>query len=220
MPGPLNAAVAVFARAPLAGRAKTRLIGRLSPEESAAFHRECVLATWDRLCGLVAIDAFLYCDRSWPEFEALAGRRRFRLQAGEDLGERMRNCLDDLLARGYPCALIVGSDAPTIPEAQIREAVDALGSAEVVLGASSDGGFTLIGAVRTARGMFREVVWSRPDTCKACLQALRSAGLKAVVTRSRSYDVDTPEDLERLRLDPALPTGLRRWFDNFPSGPS
>ena len=214
MPGPPDTALAMFAKAPLAGRVKTRLIGALSPEESASFHRTCALATWDRLVEFPAIDSFFYCDRRWSEFEDVARTGRFRFQRGADLGERMRNCLDDLLAEGYRRALIVGSDAPTFPDAQVREAMAALGSAEVVLGPSEDGGFTLVGAVRTDSRMFLDVVWSAQETRESCLRAMRSAGIRTAQTRARAYDVDTPVDLDRLRIDPALPARLRRWFDS------
>ena len=220
MPGSADTAIAMFAKAARPGRVKTRLIGTLSAEESARFHGACALSTWERLAQVPAIERYLYCDRPWNEFEAAAGSGRFRLQRGADLGERMRRCLDDLLGEGYARALIVGSDAPTLPEAQIHEAVSALGVEDVVLGPSEDGGFTLIGAVRTGPAMFRGVAWSEDDTRESCLRAIRSAGLRAAPTKTRAYDVDTPADLERLRLDPALPRRLRRWFDNARAGSS
>ncbi len=217
MPDSARTAIAMFAKAPRAGTVKTRLIGALSPEDSARFHGVCALSTWDRLSEIRAVDRYLYCDRPWHPFQAAAGTDRFRLQRGADLGERMRECLDDLLAQGYARALIVGSDAPTIPAAQIREAIAALGPADVVLGPSEDGGFTLIGAVRTVPAMFSGVAWSEVDTRECCLRALRAAGLRAAPTQTRGYDVDTPADLERLRLDPAIPERLRRWLDKAPA---
>ena len=220
MPGPPGTAIAVFAKAPLAGHVKTRLADALSPSESARFHRVCTHVTWERLQEFRALDAFLFCDRPWAEFEALCGPGRFRLQRGTDLGERMRHCLDDLLAEGYRRALIVGSDAPTLPLAQVREAVSALEWADAAVGPSDDGGFTLIGASRTAPEMFRGVRWSVPDTRRACLRALKSAGLRATPLQVTAYDVDTSADLVRLRRDPALPVRLRRWFDAADRGAS
>ena len=213
MADPDRAALAMFAKAPRAGKAKTRLAPALTAAGAARFHRECALATWERVARLGSIDAFWYCDLRWPEFEAAAGPDRFRLQGGADLGERMRNCLDELLGDGYRRALLVGSDAPTLPLALIGEALDALGAVDVVLGPAEDGGFALIGAARTEPGMFRDVAWSREDTRAACLAAMRRAGLRAAVTRATAYDIDSPDQLERLRGDPRLPARLRRWFD-------
>ncbi len=212
MPGLPEAAIALFAKAPREGMVKTRLVGKLTPMEAAAFHRECAFAVWERLAVLPLADAFLYSDLRWPEFEALVGAERFQLQRGADLGVRMALCLQEMLAFGYRKVLIVGSDAPTLRTAQLEEALDALAKTDAVLGPSEDGGFTLIGARRTAPGMFDGVAWSRPDTCAAALRAMRAAGLETGTTLSVGYDVDRPEDLERLEWDPGLPPRLARWF--------
>ena len=179
------------------------------------FHRLCALAMWERLASPPSRDVFFYCDVRWAEFETLAGRSRFRLQRGEDLGERMRLCLEELLAEGYGKALIVGSDAPTMPFAQIDEAADALDSEEVVLGPSEDGGFTLIGATRVATAMFRGVTWSRADTRKTCLAAMAATGLKCAETHATGYDVDTLSDFMRLSRDTGLPTSLASWLNPY-----
>ncbi len=212
MPRLHDTAMVMFAKAPRVGRVKTRLAGTLSPDQAARFHLECVRATWERLEGVPGLEHFLYCDQHWPEFEELAGRDRFRLQCGADLGSRMRNCLDELHCQGFRCAVIVGSDAPTLPVTQVREALDALSSNEVVLGPSTDGGFTLIAATRTAPAMFSGVRWSRSDTLVCCLRAVEAAGLSIATTRTIAYDVDTSADLARLRSDPELPKRLRAWF--------
>ncbi len=201
----------MFAKAPRPGRVKTRLAAALGSDEAASFHRECALATWERIGAFPRVDPYFYCDVWWPEFAA-AGGGRYRLQRGADLGDKMRNCLDELLGAGHRCALLVGSDAPTLPSAQIREALGCLGPCEAVLGPAEDGGFSLIAAVRTAPGMFRGVAWSRKDTCDVCLKALRAAGLRAAVTPTSAYDIDGLSDLHRLRMDPGLPPRLRRWF--------
>ncbi len=220
MPEPTGTALALFAKAPLPGRVKTRLASALGAEAAADFHRVCVRAVWERVATDPRMHAYLYCDGFWADFEGLAGERRFRRQRGADLGERMRNCLAELLSSGYRKALIVGSDAPTLPEAQVREALAALDDAEIVLCPSLDGGFTLIGATRTDRAMFRGVAWSRTDTRDACLEALRAAGLAAVEAPTPAYDVDVPADLDRLRRDPALQPRLRRWLAARAADPS
>ena len=220
MPRSPAVAIALFAKAPRAGMVKTRLARDLSPRAAAEFQRLCALAMWERLASLPPGDVFLYCDVRWAEFENLAGRGRFRLQRGEDLGERMRLCLEELLAEGYGKAMIVGSDAPTMPFAQIDEAAAALDSEEVVLGPSEDGGFTLIGATRVAAGMFRGVTWSRADTRKACLAAVEAAGLKVAETHATGYDVDTLSDFRRLSHDAGLPTSLATWLTPYRQSPS
>lgn len=217
MPGPHHAAVALFAKAPRAGRVKTRLAGALSPENAARFHLECVRAAWEGLAGLEGTARFLYSDQRWPEFLDLAGEERARLQRGRGLGGRMLRCLEDLHREGYGRAAILGSDAPTLPAAQLLEALEGLERADVMLGPSEDGGFTLIAAVRTVPAMFAGVRWSRSDTLECCLRAIEAAGLSVATTRTVAYDVDRPADLQRLRRDPGLPERLRQWLGSIPS---
>lgn len=205
------AAIALFAKAPRPGRVKTRLAARLSAEDAAEFHRLCALETWSRLQRVAGADAFLYCDRRGADFGLPQADRRTRLQRGADLGEKMRRCLDELLAQSYRKALIVGSDSPTLPPAHIEAAAAALDRADVVLGPSADGGFYLIGARKTDPRMFDGVTWSRAETRAQTMRALRAAGLGAALAQAW-YDVDEPDDLDRLQAAPLLPPRLREWF--------
>lgn len=204
-------AIALFAKAPRPGHAKTRLTARLSAAEAAEFHRLCTLEAWGKLQRIAAADAFLYCDLPGADFGLPAASGRARLQRGADLGEKLRRCLDELLAQGYRKALIVGSDSPTLPAAHIEAADGALDRADVVLGPSADGGFYLIGARKTDARMFAGVAWSRAETRAQTIRALRAAALGVALTGAW-YDVDEPADLDRLRADPHLPPSLRRWF--------
>lgn len=213
MPELANAALALFAKAPRPGTVKTRLAPALGFAGAAEFHRLCVFDTWRRLGSVAGSRIFLYCDRPCQEFERLSGQDRFRLQRGSDLGERMRSCLDDLLAGDFGPALIVGSDAPTLPLNQIAEALDALKGADIVLGPSEDGGFTLVGARRTHPEMFAGVAWSRSDTRAATARAIRSTGLTIAETSTWAYDVDGPSDLRRLACDPRVSRRMRAWLD-------
>jgi len=214
MPELANAALALFAKAPRPGTVKTRLAPALGAAGAAEFHRQCVLDMWQRLGTVSGSRILLYCDRPCEEFEKLSGQERFRLQRGADLGERMRSCLDDLLAGGFGAALIVGSDAPTLPLAQIGEALDALRVADIVLGPSDDGGFTLIAARRTHPEMFAGVLWSQPDTRAATTSAIQRTGLTIAETSTLAYDVDRPSDLRRLERDPCVSTRMKAWLDH------
>ncbi len=206
-----DTAVALFAKAPRPGHVKTRLTTRLSAEEAAEFHRLCALATWRKLQRIAAADVFLYCDVRGAELGLPAAPERLRLQRGAELGEKIRRCLDELLAEGYRKALVVGSDSPTVPAANIAAAAAQLDRCDVVLGPCADGGFYLIGARKTDVRMFAGVVWSGETTRAQTVRALHAAGL-SVARTGAWYDVDEPGDLDRLRSDPHLPPALRRWF--------
>jgi len=124
-----------------------------------------------------------------------------RLQAGETLGARMSHALADALRRADR-ALLIGTDAPTLPRGFLARAARALDTAEVVLGPSADGGYYLIGARGSAPDLGGPAIrWSTPH---ALADTRARVSGRRVATLPPWYDVDTPEDLRLLRLHLAL----------------
>ncbi len=191
---PHRPAVALFARAPVPGRVKSRLIGALGAEGACAVHRTLAREVWTALAG----ERFLYSDRDHPEWRALAGDR-LRLQCDGDLGERMLACFEELAAEGYGPVLIVGSDTVLPPNA-LTGWPDPLEEADAVLGPAEDGGYWAIGCRRPDPRMFSGVEWSSAHTLArtvAAMKALRWSVAYLPVT----YDVDTEADLRRWRQE-------------------
>jgi uncharacterized protein len=144
-------ALAVIAKEPVAGLAKTRLVPALG-EEGAARAAAAMLA--DTLATVRSVGA-----DPWLCFTPAGARERlrrlapgFRLlaQAPGDLGDRLAACLADLLAAGADRVAIVGADTPHVPIASYRRAFALLEQNDVVLGPAIDGGYYLV-AAKTAR---------------------------------------------------------------------
>jgi rSAM/selenodomain-associated transferase 1 len=140
-------ALAVIAKEPVAGLAKTRL-GPALGTAGAARAAAAMLA--DTLAAVRASGA-----EPWLCFTPNAARQRlgrlapgFRLlaQAAGDLGDRLAACLADLLAAGVDRVAIIGADTPHIPQASYRRAFAMLDEADVVLGPALDGGYYLVAA--------------------------------------------------------------------------
>ncbi|MBI5281281.1 MAG: TIGR04282 family arsenosugar biosynthesis glycosyltransferase [Candidatus Solibacter usitatus] len=183
--------VIVFAKAPIAGRVKTRLIPRLGAKGAAELHRAFVREMLARLRG--DFDVELHTDEetdAWGEFPVPR-----RLQAAGDLGQRMHAALEAALEEGRPAAMIVGSDAPTLPRAHVEELLES--GADVALGPAEDGGYWGIAARRVAADMFAGVAWSAADTLVRTEAGCARAGL--TVRHGRTwYDVDDRASLDRL----------------------
>ncbi len=206
-------ALAVFAKAAIPGRVKTRLTSRHTPEQAAQFHRACVRDLWARLSEGFPGRVWLFSDRDWPDWLELAGPKRFRLQRGGDLGDRMRCCFEDLAAEGVGRMAILGSDSPTVPTALVKRSLDALASDDdASLIPTEDGGYCLIGCRRPHPAMFEGVSWSTDSTLAETEQALGRAGYR-VHSIGLWRDADEPADLDRLRQDAALGEHLRRFFE-------
>jgi len=193
--------VMVFARAPTPGEAKTRLIPALGAAGAAALHRRlvmhCLRAATDAQLGPVE----LWCapDAGDPFFRECERRIgvSLRSQGQGDLGARMQGAFEAALARASR-AILVGSDIPALSAQYLRDAERALaGGDDVVIGPAEDGGYVLVGLSRCDSELFRGIPWGGSEALAETRR--RIAGLS---WRSSElpvlWDVDRPEDLERL----------------------
>jgi rSAM/selenodomain-associated transferase 1 len=195
-------AVAIMAKAPRPGTVKTRLCPPLLPAEAAALYR-CFLL--DKIAAVGALadtqPVVAYTpDDARAEFDGLAPGFSLVAQRGRDLGARLHSTLASLLAAGHAGAIAVDSDTPTLPGAFLQQAVHCLTrpGPDVVLGPTEDGGYYLIGVRRAHRELFDGVPWSTSDVLDVTLKRAAEAGLRAACLPSW-FDVDTPDDLQRLR---------------------
>ena len=209
----MSETIAVFAKAAIPGRVKTRLTPHLSPEQAASFHQACVEDVWQTAVSLVDEAARLYTDAPFEPWLSLAGPDCVRYQKGDDLGARMLSCFEELATEGFKRIMIIGADSPQVPAAHLREGLDLLvGEKDAVLGMTVDGGYYAVGCRKPRRVMFHEVTWSSELTFAETRKAFEFAGLKLKSGMYAHYDVDTPEDLERLRKEPRLGARVRAWF--------
>lgn len=173
----------VFSRDPVPGRVKTRLVPRLGAWRAARLHRRltqhALLTARAAACGPVAL-------------------RLTHAQRGRDLGERMHHALSRALRR-HRAAIIIGSDCPALRPAHIRRAARWLaGGADVVLGPAEDGGYVLIGARRVSPRIFAGIDWGTGSVYARTVEKLSALGYRWRALEPL-WDVDRPQDLERLR---------------------
>jgi hypothetical protein len=165
--------------------------------------RHALLTAYAARCGPVE----LHVSARHAFFRQLAAP--VRLQRGADLGERMHHALRRALRR-HAAALLMGADAPALKPREIARAARWLhGGADVVLAPAEDGGYALIGVRRIAPEIFAKVQWgSERVLAQTCANLVR-AGLRVRLLPTL-WDVDRPEDLERLRSRPLALAGPRR----------
>jgi rSAM/selenodomain-associated transferase 1 len=198
-----RSAIAIMAKAPQPGQVKTRLCPPLSHREAAEFY-QCLLL--DKIAQVNALQgpapAVSYSPADFrPLFEDLTPPHFMLLpQRGDDLGARIVFTFDQLFHQGYTQVVVIDSDTPTLPTAYLEQALRLITVREndVVLGPTEDGGYYLVGLRRSYRELFDRMPWSTsqvfPETCRRSEQY----GLTVACTECW-YDVDTPEDLLRLR---------------------
>lgn len=197
-----RAVIAIMAKAPQPGRVKTRLAPPLSPAAAARLAR-CFLR--DTVARVAQIDrargALLYAPRaSRPVFRRMAAGFLLVPQRSGDLGRRLAFGFRDLLDLDLGPVVVVGSDVPSLPTSVLDRAVRRLADPRVdgVLGPSEDGGYYLVGLRRPCATLFRGVAWSTPKVFEQTMARAREQRLRIAVL-PRWWDIDTPEDLRRLR---------------------
>jgi uncharacterized protein len=192
-------AVAVLAKAPVAGLAKTRLIPLLGAVGAARLQArltERAVATASE-AAIGPVTVWAAPDPAHPVFLAIKARSGIALarQCDGDLGARM---LEAIAAADGP-ALVIGTDCPALTPTHLRGAADILrNGTDVVVCPAEDGGYALIGMRTPEPALFADMRWGTPEVMAETRRRLRARGLSwhEPVTL---WDVDLPADLERLR---------------------
>jgi len=181
---------------------KTRLIPALGPEGAATLYRCFLLDTFSQAATTEATVLVAAAEAAHlAPVRALTAEAGLRaevvVQEGRDLGERMLNTFR-LALKSHGRAVIVGSDAPSLPWERVREALRLTGERDLVLGPCTDGGYYLIGMQAARPRLFAGIRWGGTAVLADTLKRAQELGLTVSLLDSW-YDVDTPEDLERLR---------------------
>lgn len=197
--------IIVFVRYPEPGRVKTRLAATVGDAVAADVYRafvedilEVCHSTSNPMTVMVSEEEDLERTRRWL-LEVLGGGFVCEAQQGQDLGERMSRAFEGVFERGFEQAILIGSDIPDLPADIIRKGFDALGSKDVVIGPSRDGGYYLIG-FRSAGfrpAVFDGVEWSTSSVFSRTRVLLAQNRLSFEILPQWD-DVDTFNDLERL----------------------
>lgn len=200
----MSTCLVVFAKDPIPGRVKTRLIPHITPDEAAKLYEAFILdiiINARRLKGnSVNTVTIAYTPISAENtLRKLVGQSaNFLLQRGNNLGERMKNAFKKSFAEGAKKVVIIGTDSPTLPISYIQKAFDVLRNIPVVIGPTFDGGYYLIGLSKQNDEIFDGINWSTSKVFGQTLTRIKSLKMQAYVI-SPWYDVDTCEDLEFLK---------------------
>lgn len=188
----------VFCRYPVPGRVKTRLAPALGRLGAAELHRrltERVISLAEAVAAGRGADLeIVHAGGSRRAMARWIGRRRRVVpQSGGDLGERMASAFRSAFREGARRVVLVGTDIPALRADDLDRALDALHSANGVLGPSLDGGYWLIGLDRPV-DLFDGVPWGTGQVREHTLALAADRGFRVCELRTLR-DLDTPEDL-------------------------
>jgi len=207
-----------MAKAPRAGRVKTRLCPPLSPDEatamSAAFLRDITenIRAAAREAPIDGVIAYAPAGTADLFDGLLAEGTSLLLADGETalgravrddvrgFGRSLLHAIDGLFAMGYAAAIVLNSDSPTLPTAMLCQAAIALldgGTERCVLGPAEDGGYYLLGMRRAHPELFADIAWSTGTVAETTRTRAREINLP-MVELIPWYDVDDRAALLRL----------------------
>ncbi|WP_207017987.1 TIGR04282 family arsenosugar biosynthesis glycosyltransferase [Roseococcus suduntuyensis] len=192
-------------KAPRPGVSKTRLAAVVGAARAAQLARAFLLDSADILRFLApryaaTLTAFHTPADAEQEIAALLPGWALTPQPGGDLGARMGAAFDALFQPGIGCALLTGTDAPTLPPAllELLPAAVAAG-ADAALIPALDGGYCAIAMARPLPALLDGMPWSAPGLLDATRARAAAEGLRLDVLQPW-HDVDGAEDLDLLRL--------------------
>jgi uncharacterized protein len=212
-----TAVLGIFVKAPVAGLVKTRLAAEIGPDRAVELYRRL----GRRVVQAVARGEHEIVVWSAPPRDAALvrawldglGVSRFLLQAGGDLGKRLRAAFAKHFHEGVRRVVIIGSDCPGIDVGLTKEAFAALRRHDVVLGPAWDGGYYLIGMKQLHESLFQSITWSSSAVAQETAARAEAAGLSCHLL-PMLRDVDTVADARAVGLLPFA----RRPFSKTTSG--
>ncbi len=200
--------IALMAKAPVAGLAKTRLAPALGAAGAAALAGQLLDHAAGQAVAARLGPVTLWCtpDTRHPAFLRLQSQHGLALadQGGGDLGRRMARVFEATRATnpnlGAPL-LLMGTDLPGLSAAVLRSAADALAQADAVFVPALDGGYGLVGLGTPTPGvlaaLFEDMPWSTSQVMAVTRQRLARIGLLHAELPPLA-DIDEPADLARL----------------------
>ncbi len=185
----------VFAKPPVPGKVKTRLIPVLGSEGAAALAATVLCHVWRTVSSCPSVRPVL-AAAGLGSFPITVSEHDLWLQGEGDLGIRIERIFQRALEEA-PAAIAIGADSPGLTCTQIQAALSALQTHDAVIGPCEDGGFYLLAVSRCSPGLFRNLPWSCGETAQATRCRLEQNGF-SIAMIDLLFDIDTPEDLARL----------------------
>jgi rSAM/selenodomain-associated transferase 1 len=191
--------IAILAKAPIEGYAKTRLIPLLGAKGAAELQRRMIKRTVQVAVAAGTGPVSLWCAPNCRHetFRMLAAAHPIELheQPETDLGRRMLRAFE-VLTPHHPL-IVIGTDCPVLRAAHLIESAGCLqAERDVVFLPTEDGGYLLVGAQKPWAMLFDGVSWGSSGVMRETRERARNIGLR-ISEPETVWDIDTPEDYQR-----------------------
>ncbi len=192
--------IIIFAKAPQAGFAKTRLIPALGAAGAAELAHKMLLHTLQQalIANVGTVELAVTPDMTHPAWQGVTLPAAISISAqGEgDLGDRLARAAARSIKNAEP-VLLIGTDCVELTSQLLRGAAQALQDHDAVIHCTADGGYALLGLNQFSQFLFNNVPWSSDAVASTTLSRIGQLEW-SVHVGSMLHDVDEPEDLKYL----------------------
>jgi uncharacterized protein len=188
--------IVIFAKAPVPGKVKTRLIPALGAEGAAELaanmlHRTAVAALES---DVGPVELCMDPPSAHPDWMGQVPLDVIPTpQGGGDLGGRLARAAQRVLAGGEP-VILIGTDCPDLDRARLAAAAAALEQYDCVIHPTCDGGYALLGLVRFDPALFEGIAWSSDRVAAETIARTEALGWSLEIGETL-HDIDVPADL-------------------------
>lgn len=193
--------IIIFAKAPVPGRVKTRLIPALGEEGAARLARAMLLHTIDEAWLAVAGRPEICADPdpADPVWQGLLPRWfRLSAQGDGDLGDRLARATERALLEDN-AVLLIGADCPDLDRLQLWQLAVELHKFDAVISPAEDGGYVALGIRKYDSSLFRGIAWSSSSVARQTIDRIKALGWTLNIGPT-FRDIDVPEDLNHMTL--------------------
>ena len=197
-----DALIIIFAREPVYGQVKTRLIPALGEKGATEFYSKLLAYTINNVITAVLspVNLCITPESHISYFAEMPCADQFEisLQAGDDLGMRMYHALASGLKQ-YSKVILIGTDCPFLKKTDLQQAISALDENDMVFSPAKDGGYVLVGAKKVLPDIFTDIEWGTDKVMEQSRKALTVNDF-CWQELSEQQDVDIESDLRYLTL--------------------
>lgn len=193
----MKEALIIFTKNPEAGKVKTRLAATIGNEAALSAYVQLLSHTVS-ITNYLPVDKFVFYSSHIEQKDIWNNKHFFKqVQAGSDLGDKMKNAFAATFQKGYDKIVVIGTDCPDLNADIIMNAFAYLNSHDVVIGPAEDGGYYLLGMKQLYSELFEDINWSTntvlDETRIKCKSLNLNYGLLPVLN-----DIDEEKDLIHL----------------------
>ncbi len=198
-----DSVIIIFAREPVAGQVKTRLIPALGDEGACQLYTQLLDHTLNTVIASVLADIIICItpESHQQYFLQMHQAQSFSVsvQYGNDLGARMHHALASALSH-YSKAILIGTDCPFLSSKDLYKAMSALNDYDMVFSPAYDGGYVLVGAKKTDEALFLNIDWGSSEVMEQTRIRLQEYSI-LWYELEKQHDIDIAEDLSLLSLN-------------------